>query len=74
MGDARRAQCQRCRRHRSEAGDISWDGLCDPCAREAVAANIEQMMDRSGPNFDKWRRSMAACVGGVLLDESRERA
>jgi hypothetical protein len=37
-----------------------------------VAANIEQMMDRRGPNFDKWRRSMAACVGGVLLDDVRD--
>ena len=69
--DHRRAFCQRCRRHRNEAGDISWDGLCDRCYRSAVYSNIEQMMDRSGPNFDKWRRSMAASVGGIILDDLR---
>ena len=34
-------------------------------------SNVAQMMDRRGPNFDKWRRSMAASVGGVLLDDVR---
>ena len=40
-------------------------------ARIAREDNVAQMMNRSGPNFDKWRRSMAASVGGVLLDDVR---
>ena len=33
--------------------------------------NVAQMYARTGPNWNKWRRSMAACVGGVLVDDLR---
>jgi hypothetical protein len=66
--DRRRAQCQRCGRHRNEAGSISWEGLCRDCAMAAVGQNIAQMMDRRGPNFDTWRRSMVLCAYPELLD------
>jgi hypothetical protein len=32
-----------------------------------------QLIGRTGPNWRRWRRGMAGCVGGVLLDETRER-
>jgi hypothetical protein len=35
--------------------------------------NVLQMHARRGPNWARWRRSMAACVGGVLLDDLTER-
>ena len=36
--------------------------------------NLEQMTTRSGPNFQKWRRRMAASVGGVILDDLTPKA
>ena len=30
---------------------------------------VTQLRNHSGPHFDHWRKQMAACVGGVLLDE-----
>jgi hypothetical protein len=73
MGDSRRANCKHCRRHRDEAGELSWNGYCVTCFQEAITSNVRQMEARKGPNFDKWRRSMAACVGGVILDDGRSR-
>jgi hypothetical protein len=32
-----------------------------------------QLALHSGPWFDHWRRRMAASVGAVLMDETRER-
>lgn len=36
--------------------------------------NIAQMRAHHGPNWSLWRRRMAACVGGLLLDDQREEA
>jgi hypothetical protein len=69
MPDRRRKNCRECHRHANEAGEMSWEGLCIECARERLSSNIDQMHARSGPNFDRWRRSMALCVGGILLDD-----
>ena len=69
MTDARRARCKRCGKHRDEVGELTWSGYCIEHAREAVESNVEQMQARSGPNFTRWRRSMAASVGAVLLDD-----
>ena len=72
--DLRRARCLRCNKKRAEAGSISWQGLCHDCAFAAVETNIDQMMARSGPNFDTWRRSMVACVYPELLDVLEDKA
>lgn len=69
MTDARRARCKVCRKHRDEAGELTWNGYCIDCAKAAVESNVEQMQARSGPNFTLWRRRMAASVGAVLLDD-----
>ena len=34
-----------------------------------MLAQTSQMRNHAGPYFQDWRRRMAACVGGVLLDE-----
>jgi hypothetical protein len=73
MGDPRRVRCQSCGGHVTEVGELSWTGKCQLCWQQAVFSNVAQMMDRRGPNFSRWRSSMAACVGGVLLDDLRER-
>ena len=70
MPDSRRARCKVCKRHRDEVGLLTWRGYCAEHAAEALESNIDQMHARRGPNFDRWRRSMAACVGGVLLDDA----
>jgi hypothetical protein len=36
--------------------------------------NVGAMRSRSGPTWAKWRRSMAACVGGSLLDDRTDEA
>jgi hypothetical protein len=69
MGDRRRARCQRCNGHRDDVGEISWSGLCIGCAQEGLTMNVAQMYARTGPNWKKWRRAMAGCVGGVLLED-----
>lgn len=71
MSSDRRTTCQVCGKHESEVGPISWRGKCAADSTAALYSNIEQMMRRSGPNFDRWRRSMAACVGGAILDDDR---
>jgi hypothetical protein len=64
-----RKTCQDCRRHVSECGLITHRGFCIECAkRRRAQANLE-MRTHSGPTFTKWRRSMAASVGGVLVDD-----
>lgn len=74
MGDVRRAKCQRCKRSVSEVGEVSWTGLCVHCSTEAIVSNVGQMIERRGPNFIRWRRAMAACVGGVLIDDAKGQA
>lgn len=70
MGDARYARCKGCGKSRDEVGELSWTRLCTTCALTRVESNVNQMVARSGPNFDLWRKRMAACVGAALLDEA----
>ena len=65
----RRAHCQRCDRHRSECGPISWSGLCTACAVNAVVTNVEGMGTMRKQERERWRRGMAASVGAVLVED-----
>jgi hypothetical protein len=69
MPDIRRKRCRLCNRHEREIGLLSWQGYCGDCGIELLTENVHQMHDRRGPNFDRWRRAMAASVGGVLVDD-----
>lgn len=69
MPDLRRRNCQRCAGHMKDVGPISWKGLCETCATARVAENIIGLSTYSGEPFHRWRKAMAASVGGVLLDE-----
>jgi hypothetical protein len=73
MPDHRRTTCRECGGHKSKAGDISWRGLCVPCSMARNEANYDQVKARSGPHFQRWRERTAASVGGVILDDPRER-
>jgi hypothetical protein len=65
--------CRICGRHAREVGELSHTRLCEECSATQLASNVVQMIGRTGPNWRRWRRGMAGCVGGVLLDETRER-
>jgi hypothetical protein len=69
MPDYRYKRCRLCHRSGEEVGDLSWQRLCIDCGGERRTANILQLNAHDGPWFDHWRRSMAASVGGVLLDD-----
>lgn len=69
MPDNRRASCRRCGGHRSVVGAMSWTGLCNSCAKERVAENLDGLMGMGGPALKRWRRAVVASVGGVLLDD-----
>lgn len=51
---------------------MSWTGLCADCGPEIMATNVLSLHHKSGPEFHRWRRAMAACVGGVLPEELRD--
>lgn len=61
--------CKGCGKPSSEVGALSWTRLCIACSKATLESNVDQMVAREGPNFNRWRRAMAACVGGVLLDD-----
>lgn len=73
MPDLRRAHCIRkrggCGRHFSEVGPISWGGLCGDCGPRKFIENADGLHTHSGPALERWRRGMAACAGGVLVDD-----
>ena len=69
MPDPRRTTCQSCGRHKEECGPISWAGLCMDCAKARLTENIVGIATMSGEPAKRWRRSMAASVGAVLLDD-----
>jgi hypothetical protein len=69
MPDRRWARCRECGVHRNEAGELSWTGLCVPCGDRLRAENIMGLHLKTGYPLDRWRRAMAASVGGVLLDD-----
>lgn len=74
VGDARRALCKRCGRHRDECGEISWTGKCLDCAEYLLVENIYCLANKSGEPWARWRRGMILSVGGILppnLIESR---
>jgi hypothetical protein len=65
--------CRRCRRHTDECGPLSRTRLCGKCGVELVECNYDALTAHDGPEFLRWRRRIAASVGGVLLDDLTER-
>lgn len=69
MANGHRATCRICGKHRSEVGEISWAGYCIEHGIAVRTQANDDMHYHRGPYFEKWRRAMAACVGGRLLDD-----
>jgi hypothetical protein len=61
--------CRRCGRAGKKAGPLSCTRLCKRCAKELVAENLDGVMGKTGPAHRRYRRAVAAGVGGVLLDD-----
>lgn len=78
MPDFRRAHCivkrGGCGKSSVEVGPISWGGLCGTCGPRKHVEAVDELHYHSGPAFESWRRAMVACVGGVLLDDTRQSA
>jgi hypothetical protein len=66
--------CRECGKHTNEVGPLSHTRLCRSCAIARSAENYTGLTTRSGDAFAHWRERMAASVGGVLLDDPKERA
>lgn len=65
-------RCKDCGRTREELGEyLSHSRLCGECATRRLLANIDAIHYHDGEGFTTWRRSVAASVGGVLLDDLR---
>ena len=52
---------------------MSHTGQCETCGNDALRENIYGISEHRGPAFARWRRAMAASVGGVLLDDQKAR-
>lgn len=52
---------------------MSWSRLCQNCALDAVTENVVGLATMSGLPLERWRRGMAASVGGVLLDDLEQK-
>jgi hypothetical protein len=63
--------CKGCGRPSTEVGTLSHSRLCITCAVDREESNNFGISRKSGPEFHRWRQQMAACVGGVLLDDAR---
>lgn len=65
-------ECKGCGLKASDGFHISALGWCETCGVARERANLDQLRAHTGPWFHHWRRSIAASVGGVLLDDVRD--
>jgi len=62
--------CKECNGHVTEVGVLSHNRLCAVCSDKRRRSAALSMSAHSGPEFEKWRRSMAACVGASFSDDA----
>jgi hypothetical protein len=58
-----------CGRHVDECGRLSARYKCADCGLGRMVDNIGQMIEHGGPNFERWRRRVAASVGAAFPDD-----
>lgn len=64
-------RCRSCGRPAHEVGQLSHTRQCAACGKAALVENIVGIATKTGPAAKRWRRALAASVGGVLLDDAR---
>lgn len=69
MAERKNVHCRSCGRHKNEAGELSWRGLCQECAILRFGENIVELRAQRGPFVDYWAYRMAASVGLAPLDD-----
>ena len=62
-------RCKGCGRHSDEVGPLSRTRQCPDCGDARLRENIEGLHKHHTPVVNRWRRGVAASVGGVLLDD-----
>lgn len=65
----RYTECQDCHRSTIVTGKISARGLCEDCAMDRQIESAKQLIAKSGPYYDEWKRAMAE-VGADLAQAS----
>lgn len=51
---------------------MSHSGQCLDCGKARLAENVYGISEHRGPAFHRWRRAMAASVGGILHDDLQQ--
>jgi len=62
-------RCRQCGAHRDDGASLSKRGLCTDCGKANLVQENDDMHHHRGEYFKRWRRAMAASVGGVLVDD-----
>jgi len=55
LGRPRRTRCKRCGK---EVPWLSKRGLCMDCGPAVLAEVVEQLRERRGPYYERWKRSL----------------
>jgi hypothetical protein len=64
--------CKGCGKHEQEVGLLSHTRFCATCGTMREREHNLSLHHKSGADFARWRRQMAACVGAVILDDYRD--
>jgi hypothetical protein len=67
-------RCRVCGGTPDEVGPISGTGHCFEHANEKFQDNLTQLVEHSGPQFEHWRRRLAASVGATLPNDLQQSA
>lgn len=54
MSDTHRAHCLGCGRHKSVAGELSWQGYCSICGKLIWEENLDQLRAKEGRFYEHW--------------------
>jgi hypothetical protein len=64
-----RSHCRGCDREREPDEVFSARGKCAECRIRPLVTNIRDLHAHRGEAFLRWRRSVAASVGAILIED-----
>jgi hypothetical protein len=56
MAKGHRANCRACGKNKTEVGEISWAGYCEPCGKTIYEANNAHLHEKQGEFYLHWTR------------------